>query len=103
MVQEIGRKETLWFGFNRILLKVIGPVFLLSFLWNSPGNCQETIKIGVLSDGPYWSHQELMNSVNKELEKLVDGEFNISYPKDAFLNGDFDSEKIKIYAQKLAH
>ena len=44
-----------------------------------------------------------MDSVHKELEKLVNGEFIISYPKDAFLNGDFDSEKIKNYAQKLAH
>ena len=43
-----------------------------------------------------------MNSVNKELEKLVNGEFVISYPKDAVLNGEFDSEKIKNYAQKLA-
>lgn len=103
MVRVIARKKYLDFSFNRVLLKAIGSVLFLSFLWNSPGNCQETIKIGVLSDGPYWSHQELMNSVHKELEKLVNGEFIISYPKDAFFNGEFDSEKIKKYARNLAH
>jgi outer membrane protein len=103
LVRVIGRKKYLGFGFNRILLKVIGSVFLLSFLWNSPGNCQETIKIGVLIDGDYWSHQKLMNSVHKELKKLVNGEFTISYPKDAVLNGEYDSEKIKNYAQRLAN
>jgi len=99
----MGRIENLSCNFSRTLLEVIGPVCLLLFLWVSPGNSQETINIGVLSDGPYWSHQELMNSVNKELEKLVNGEFVISYPKDAFLNGEYDSKKIKNYAQKLAN
>lgn len=103
MVRVLGKKKYLGFGFNRIFIKAIGSVFLLSFLWNSSGNCQETIKIGVLSDGPYWSHQKLMNSVHKELTKLVNGEFTISYPKDAVLNGEYDSEKIKTFAQKLAN
>lgn len=103
LVRVIGRKEYFAFRFNWILLKVFGFVILLSFLWNSPGNCQETIKIGVLSDGSYWSHQKLINSVHKELEKLVNGDFIISYPKDAVFNGEFESEKIKNYAQELAN
>jgi outer membrane protein len=102
LVRVIGRKKYLGFSFNRIFLKIIGFVFLLSFLWNSPGNCQETINIGVLSDGPYWSHQELLNSIHKELKKLVNDEFIINYPKDAVFNGEYDSKKINTYAQKLA-
>ncbi len=103
MVQVMGKKEILSCNFNRILLQVVGSIGLLLFFCVSPGNCQETINIGVLSDGPYWSHQELINSIHKELKKLVNGRFIINYPKDAVFNGEYDSKKIKNYAQKLAN
>ena len=99
----VSRKKYFSFDYHRILLEIIGFFILVFLLSASSAKAQETIKIGVLSDGPYWSHQELMDSVHRELEKLVNGQFIISYPKETFLNGDFDSNKIKKYAQKIAH
>ncbi len=61
-----------------------------------------TAKIGVLQDGPYWYNAPLINQIKMELEKVNDGQFDIQYPPDFSLNGQYDLKKIERYAKELA-
>ncbi len=62
-----------------------------------------TVNIGILEDGPYWYNRPLINQIKKELEKINDGQFDIQYPKNFSLNGQYDFEGIGKKVDLLAH
>jgi len=80
-----------------------GAVFALLLCFRAvSAETAEAVKIGLLYDGPYWSNQKLVDSVHSELTKLLDGDSKITVPTDAVFNGQYNSDKIKIFAQALA-
>jgi outer membrane protein TolC/ABC-type uncharacterized transport system substrate-binding protein len=76
--------------------------FLLCFRVVS-AETTEPVKIGLLFDGPYWSNQKLVDTVNSELVKLLNGDYEVTYPTDAVFNGQYNSDIINKSAQALAN
>ncbi len=63
----------------------------------------ESVKIGLLFDGPYWSNQKLVDSVHSELTKLLNGDSQVTYPTNAVFNGQYNSDRIAKSAQALVN
>ena len=77
-------------------------VFLLCFRIVS-AETAESVKIGLLFDGPYWSYQKLVDSVHSELTKLLNGDSQVTFPTDAVFNGQYNSDSIAKSAQALVN
>ena len=77
-------------------------VFFLCFRAVS-AETAESVKIGLLFDGPYWSNQKLVDSVHSELTKLLNSKLQVIYPTDAVFNGQYHSDRIKRSARALAN
>jgi len=75
--------------------------FLLCFRTVS-AETAESVKIGLLFDGPYWHNAALISQVKNELAKLNDGQLDIQYPPKFNLNGQYDFKNIQKYAEDLA-
>ena len=67
----------------------------------SPALSEEHKRIGILVDGPYWYNTPLFDRIKKELDRVNDGQFEIEYPDQLSLNGQYDLEKIQAYVDQL--
>jgi len=62
---------------------------------------EETKRIGILVDGPYWENEKLLSSVKEELSILNEGRYTIVYAPESHLNGKYDLSAIEKYAREL--
>ena len=62
---------------------------------------EETKRIGILIDGPYWENEVLISNVKKELAKLNGNRYSIVYPPETVLNGEHDSALIEKHALQM--
>jgi len=77
-------------------------VVLLSGMGENSVFADEHKRIGILVDGSYWYNAPLLDRVKKELERVNDGQFEIEYPDQLNLNGQYDFEKIQAYVDELS-
>ena len=50
---------------------------------------EHAVRIGVLVDGPWIGNETLRGLTISELETLIEGEFEVEFPPDAYLTGDW--------------
>ncbi len=60
-----------------------------------------TVRVGVLFDGDWPLLESLVVAVRAELEVLVEGEFNVEYPPELQLNGNWDLLEIDAKFRRL--
>ncbi|MBF0451591.1 MAG: TolC family protein [Candidatus Magnetomorum sp.] len=75
------------------LLLIIHP----NPLWAKP----QTKTIGVLQDGPYWWKDKMIEQIQTELDHLNQGEYHLQWPDTARLDGGYDVQQIKQFAEEL--
>ena len=70
-------------------------IFLLSFLIYLPNAYSlETIRIGVVHDGPIKRELLPIKQIKEEIKSLTSGEFNVLFPDDKVRHGNWDVETI---------
>ena len=85
--------------FNRYI-----KYFLLLILFLSTGAAfpqPKTVRIGYISDGPYYYYQECWGRFKKEMEVLAGSDFQVLYPAEAQLIDDWVPEEIVSNCRKL--
>ena len=80
---------------KRILAKKLWLLVLVFFLNVSLIYAQKVIRIGILSDGSFWNNEQIIQSIQKELQELVDQDWSIEYPVEAQIDGKYDTDRIE--------
>lgn len=83
----------------RLLILAIGfliPGAISSFAQNQP-----VIQIGFVVDGPWEGNQEIRGMFEKEILALTSGEFDVRFPQDKTIIGDWTPESIRRAIDRL--
>ncbi len=59
------------------------------------------VNIGIIVDGEWENSNELLNELKDEINDLLQNEFNIQYPSNALLNGNWDVNKLQSLFNQL--
>lgn len=78
-------------------------LFLLVGLWGSPPSLAKSglpkVRIGIVADGPYqdygWGKVVKSKLFLKEILELTRGEYDVTFPKDRFVHGNWSVKGIK--------
>jgi outer membrane protein TolC len=68
-------------------------LFLLHFLITAQAAQLPIVRIGIVIDGPWERNQEVLSLFENEIVDLTRGEFDIRFPEDKTLTGDWTAEK----------
>ena len=73
----------------------------ISVLHISPAHSAQTVRIAIVLDGPV--KREVLRSaqIKKEIKNLISGEFDIVFPQDKMLHGNWKVDRIKEVLQQL--
>ncbi len=71
------------------LVKKINYLFILFILSLSSVQAVDTIRVGIVLDGPIKREILPINQIIKEVKELTAGEFNIEFPQDKVLHGNW--------------
>ncbi len=83
-----------------------GRILILGLLtcWFVPFWCWAAtpVRIGVLQDGLFWEHEPILEAVKKELEVLTTDKYELLFPAERQIAGQFSLEKIHKAVELLA-
>jgi outer membrane protein len=60
-----------------------------------------TVNIGIVLDGPWERNDEILGWTREEIRTLTDGEFEVRFPQDAILVGDWTLDTIRGHVHQL--
>ncbi len=80
---------------------VLAAVIALASASASPALARKTVRVGVLVDGPSARMNQTLDRIKKEVLALTEGEFDVTFPADLALTGDYTHAGIKGMADRL--
>lgn len=80
-----------------ILIELLSAVVIASTV----GAQLPVIRIGVVVDGPYERNQEMVEAFREEILTLTRGEFDVRFPEDIYVEGDWTEAGIKSSLDRL--
>lgn len=88
---------------NRKLFDLFSSFLLFTMLLFSCSSLygMESVRIGIVTDGPYWENPLILKEIKNELNKLAADQFLIQYPKEATVDGQFNRERIRMITQAM--
>ncbi len=82
-----------------LFLGILISHFFLFKVWQA--EAAKPVRIGILFDGPYWNYKKQISSIQRSLKTLSSGLYDIQFPQNIILNGEYDLKKIQLYADEL--
>jgi len=87
----------------KTILSLIPLIFLFMFISNQDNLARDKneINIAVIFDGPSQLNSTVLKLIKKEIEELTRAEFNIYFPEDKILDGDWKINNIRSLIDNL--
>ncbi|PCI29238.1 MAG: hypothetical protein COB67_04445 [SAR324 cluster bacterium] len=86
-----------------VVKKIISLIFILLWVPLLALAAPKKIQIAVLADGPNWENELILKALKNELSILTGAEFEIKFPANLNMSGDYNLKQIKASAKQLAN
>lgn len=80
---------------TKTFLYIIGVVFHLSWSYNLEAKSLPVVQIGIVRDGPSDLAPEVQDLIQKEIQELTSGEFDVRFPDHLHLEGGWSAQGVK--------